>query len=88
MTELLNIPVTALRCAWQHINEGEQAYQGIYTLENNRSMREPLLQGSWIGLNELTQIALAVEGQPCRDYTLSGKQMGILYQRIAAPGCN
>jgi len=61
MTELLEIPVTALRCAAQWVNEDEQHYQGIYTLETQTAVAVPPLKGEWVSLHELADLTLTVE---------------------------
>ncbi|MCB0185442.1 MAG: aminoglycoside phosphotransferase family protein [Caldilineaceae bacterium] len=61
MTNLLEMPVTALRCAAQWVDEDKQRYEGVYTLENHSSTGEPPLDGRWVSLHELTDLSLAVE---------------------------
>ena len=61
MTELLKIPVTALRCAAQWVNEDEQRYQGVYTLETKPPATVLPLNGAWVSLHELADLTLTVE---------------------------
>lgn len=61
MTELLGIPVTALRCAAQQVQDNEHTYQGVFTLENHNPLHEPPLHGSWVDRHRLAKLALSPE---------------------------